>query len=404
MRTNRLSYSLLTMLLVTASAFGQSLDARNLGMGGAGVASSDYTGAALANPALLTRFDEGDTMALTFPSFGILATDNDGLLQAVDDFQASYDSLVEKINNLTVTLADRAELIAALANIDGKSFTARSELGFRFSVPSKGLAWSLSLSSNLDGLVLPRIDPADIARILTSMNPADLNNLVSEISVVGASVTDLGLSVAHAFDFSGVSLGVGITPKYQRIDTYNYSVQIQNVELSDFNDPAYRSDESGLNVDIGLSLTLGGSLTFGLVGKNLVGRTVDTVVTNGRQYTYELNPLMTAGIAWQPIDLLTITGDLDLNAKERFQGIDDDVRYAAIGAEVDLWEWLMLRAGYRVDLEEVDYDLFSLGVGIGFFDTVRLDVAGLVSTNEQSAIGGEEYGIYGGAIQLTIKF
>lgn len=404
MRRQPLVATVLTLALISASVSGQSLDARNLGMGGAGVASSDYTAAAISNPALLTRFDDGDDLALTFPSFGILATDNDDLLQAIDDFQASYDNLVDKINNMTVTLADRAELVAALANIDGKSFTARSAIGFRFSVPSKDLAWSLSLSSNLDGLVVPQIDPLDIARILAATSPNDLDNLVSDISVVAASVTDLGLSLAHAWEFSHVSLGVGVTPKYQRIDTYNYSVQIQNVDLNDFKDSRYRNDEDGFNVDVGVSLTLEKSLTLGLVGKNLVGRTVDTVVTNGRSYTYELNPLYTAGVAWQPIGLLTLTADLDLNTKERYQGIDDDVRYLALGAEVDLWEWLMLRAGYRMDLEEVDYDLFSAGVGIGLFDTVRIDVSGLVSTNQKSVLGGEDYGIYGGAFQLTFKF
>ncbi len=382
----------------------QSLDARNLGMGGTGVASSDYTAAAIANPALLTRFDEDDDLALTIPAFGVLIADNDDLLGAIDDFQASYDSLQQKLSNSTATPADLLGLSAQLVNLNGRAMGARSDIGFRLSHPSKGIAWAVFLSGNLDGFVVPNIDISDIGRVLTSTNPADLDNLLSQVSVVGSSVTDVGISLAHAFDLGGLQLGVGVSPKMQRIDTYNYSIQIQNFDISDFRDARYRTAETAFNIDAGLSLSLGDSLTLGFVGKNLIGRTVDTVVTNGNQFTYELNPSYAVGLSWEPLPILTLTGDLDLNSKERFVSRDDDVRFAAIGAEIDLWEWLMIRAGYRADLEDIGEDLYTLGVGIGIFDTVRFDVAGLFDPNTKTSISGQAYNVYGVAFQLTIKF
>lgn len=395
---------LFALILLPALAQGQSLDARNLGMGGTGVASSDYTGAALANPALLTRFDEDDDLALTIPAFGLLVADNDDLLGAVDDFQTSFDSLQQKLANSTATPGDLLALSAQLVNLNGRAMSARTDIGFRLSHPSKGLAWAVFLSGNLDGFVVPNIDISDIARILTATNPGDLDGLLSQIAVVGASVTDLGVSFAHAFDLGGVSLGVGVSPKMQRIDTYNYSIQVQNFDLSDFRDARYRTEETAFNVDAGLSLTLGDSFTLGLVGKDLISRKVDTVVTAGNQFTYELNPRYAVGLSWEPIPILTLTGDLDLNAKERFVSRDDDVRFAAVGAEIDLWEWLMVRAGYRTDLEDVGADLYTLGVGIGLFDTVRFDVSGLFDPNKKTTINGQDYNIYGLAFQLTIKF
>ena len=55
----------LALLTSTTSASGFS--ARNLAMGGAGVASSHYDAASRANPALLTDFREGDRFAVSLP-------------------------------------------------------------------------------------------------------------------------------------------------------------------------------------------------------------------------------------------------------------------------------------------------------------------------------------------------
>ena len=67
-------------------------------MGGTGVASSDPWTAAFANPAL-TRFrDERTGLSVALPFMTATARDDDELLDAVDDFQETLDTLQAQID------------------------------------------------------------------------------------------------------------------------------------------------------------------------------------------------------------------------------------------------------------------------------------------------------------------
>lgn len=75
-------------------AAGNYFDARNDAMGGTGVASSTYGSAVLANPALMTKAQPEDKVSIILPAAGAQISDNDKLIDKVDDLTNSVDVIV----------------------------------------------------------------------------------------------------------------------------------------------------------------------------------------------------------------------------------------------------------------------------------------------------------------------
>ncbi|MGS9184208.1 conjugal transfer protein TraF, partial [Salmonella enterica subsp. enterica serovar Infantis] len=61
--------------------------------------------------------------------------------------------------------------------------------------------------------------------------------------------------------------------------------------------------------------------------------------------TYQIRPLVTAGIAWHN-DLRTVSADGDLTETKGFKS-EDNSQYGGVGAEVRPLSWRAVRAGYR---------------------------------------------------------
>lgn len=149
-------------------------------------------------------------------------------------------------------------------------------------------------------------------------------------------------------------------------------------------------------------MTVGDSLTFGLMLRNLIAQEYQTVTTLGASATYEINPEIGIGAAWT-VGMLTLAVDADLTARERFAddqgilqqiGVADDVQFWRIGAELNLLDWLQLRGGYASDLENYVDDTISAGLGISPFGVFRIDVAGSYIDEDS----------YGGAVQMSLTF
>jgi hypothetical protein len=84
---------------------------------------------------------------------------------------------------------------------------------------------------------------------------------------------------------------------------------------------------------------------------------------------------------------------MELNSAAGFD-ILKDTRFARAGFELSAGRHAHLRAGYRTDLEDNVSDLYTVGLGISPFDTVSLDLAGMVGEGDT----------YGAALQLGLKF
>ena len=379
-----------TALVLVTSAKAQYFSGRNSAMGGTGVASSHYTAAGLANPALLTRYGENDSFGLILPTVGVLAVDEDELVDALDQFQADFNTLRANVVSMTATPAELTDLSNQLLAMDGK--TAQLQIGgaFSFAVPSLNLA--IVANSYVDGSIFPLIDPNDIAQITGATMASDLDTLQSEMVGLGVAITEIGVAYAMELPLPGMDLSVGVTPKMQRVDTFNYSLSVQSFDSADIDDPQFRNSQTTFNIDFGAALDPLPGLTVGLMARNLVPNDTTTVVTGGRSFAYNIDPTLTVGAAWDS-DWFTIAADVDVTEYERFKR-GDGTQMLRAGAELNLFDWVQLRGGYQQDLQSTIEDVYTAGFGLSPFDVLHIDIAGM--TDGDNA--------YGAVVQLAFTF
>ena len=407
-------------------------EARSDAMGGTGVASGNYGSGAFINPALLAKAKPDDDITVILPSVGAQITDKDNLQDQIDDISDKVDYYDDVINSLTA-----AEIIAnplgsvnqfqsaakdladELDDLKGKTARATAGAGIAVSIPNNVLAVAFVAKGNAHARVSSSIDQQGIDYLRSIQNSklvagsvaldAALNgsdeitkNLNSTASGRAAIVSDYGVAVARQFDIGDVPVSVGITPKLQKTWLYNYTTSIYTYDSSDWNSSRYRTDDTGFNVDAGVAADFGENWTVGLSGQNLMSRDIDTKdirIRNGRtgdvvsyKDTYQIRPLVTAGVAWHN-DLVTLTADGDLTETKGFKS-EDNSQYVGVGAEVTPLSWLAVRAGYRADVKDNDSNVFTGGVGFAPFNAVHVDLMGLYGEDKT----------WGAGAQLSVTF
>ena len=95
--------------------------------------------------------------------------------------------------------------------------------------------------------------------------------------------------MAHEFETAGHAWSFGITPKYQRVDLFNYNVSVSNFDKNDIDSSEYRNTKTGFNADVGLSTNLNDNWTLGLAVQNIIPRSIDTKEVNGERERSGLN-------------------------------------------------------------------------------------------------------------------
>ncbi|EDT4078841.1 conjugal transfer protein TraF [Salmonella enterica subsp. enterica serovar Cerro] len=415
-----------------ASAANTWTEARNDAMGGTGVASANYGSGVLLNPALLAKAKPEDNITVVLPAVGVQITDKDNLQDEIDDISDKVDYYDEVVDNLTlgqILLNPRGvlsqfqgaarDLADELEYLNGKTARANAGAGLAVSIPGQTLSVAFIAKGYAHGRVSSSIDQNDIQYLrdiqhdervaLREAGRAALlgsdeitKHLNSTASGRVAIVSDYGIALAKQFVVGEVPVSIGVTPKLQKTWLYNYTTSIYNYDSSDWNSSRYRNDDMGFNIDAGLAADIGENWTLGLSGQNLVSRDIDTkdiYITNGMtgkttnyKDTYQIRPLVTAGIAWHN-DLLTVSADGDLTETKGFKS-EDNSQYVGVGAEVRPLSWLAVRAGYRADVKNNDSNVVTGGLGFAPFNRVHLDLMGLYGEDET----------WGAGAQLTMTF
>ena len=390
----------------TASAANSWTEARNDAMGGTGVASANYGSGVLINPALLAKSQPDDDITVIFPAIGGQISDKDNLRDKIDDVTDDvnqYRRSLDNINPLDLFVPGSAgyrqvstaagDLADQLESLKGKTASAKAGGGLAVSIPNDVLAVAFVAKANARARVSSSIDQGDIdtlrgvEAVPSSILAVDPDNLKSKGFGRAAIVSDYGVAVARQFDLGGIPVSVGVTPKLQKTWLYNYTVSIYDFNSDDINSSRYRNDDTGFNVDAGLAADLGEHWTVGLSGQNLFSRDIDTKEVAGVRDTYQIRPLVTAGVAWQN-DLLTLSADGDLTETKGFKS-EENSQYVGVGTEVRPLDWLAVRAGYRVDVKDNDSNVFTGGVGFAPFNRVHLDLMGLYGEDETWGAGAQ---------------
>ena len=419
MKKIKRSITALAVFLVATSgarAANTWTEARGDAMGGTGVASAHYGSGVLLNPALLAKAQPDDDITVIFPTVGAQISDKDNLQDEIDNISDRIDYYKDVINDFgpedLLNLGDSVqqfqnaagELADQLESLKGKIATARAGAGLAVSIPNpilsvafvaKGYAHA-RVSSWIDqdditylrGIQSSEAVAIDVARDAIQNGTDEItDNLRSTGFGRVAIVSDYGIAFARQFDIGGVPVSFGVTPKLQKTWLYNYSVPIYAYDSSDWNSSRYRTDNTGFNLDVGLAADVGENWTLGLSGQNLVSRDIDTKVVNGYRDTYEITPLVTAGVAWHT-GIVTLAADGDLTETKGFKS-EKNSQYAGVGAEVRPLPWLAVRAGYRADMKGNDNDVFTAGLGFAPFNRVHIDLTGIVGEKETWGAGAQ---------------
>ncbi len=375
------------LVLLTSSAFSQFVGPRNSAMGGIGVATSDFLNAGFVNPALLTQYDRAsdDDWGLLLPAIDIYAADEDELIDATENFADTFDLIDEQIdlgNNPTQPELDA--LAASLDDLDNKTAVLDFGAGFSIGIPSKSFGAAVLVRGNVGLEARPIIDPADVAAIQGALGAPDLPTLSSEFTVLAAGMTEIGLALAREFEFGGRAVSIGLTPKMQTLEVFNYAVAMDDADdiEDDFDADIYSDDDMFFNVDLGATMDLTESVRVGAVVRNLMENSVMTPLINGREYTYTVEPEATVGVAWHSGPIV-LGVDYDVTSRSTFDEREGS-RFARAGVEFGA-KWAQLRVGVSTDLEDVHEDLLTGGIGLAPFGVLHVDLGGAVGDNAYAA-------------------
>jgi len=381
-------------------------EARNDAMGGTGVASANYGSGVLINPALLAKAKPDDDITVILPTIGAQISDKDNLRNKIDDVSDDVNSYIDTLNTINIrdlfipgspgyrqVSSAAGNLADQLSSLKGKTAQAKAGAGMAISIPNDVLAVAFVAKANARARISSDIKQSDIDMLrgiqatpskILAASPEDLK---SKGYGRAAIVSDYGIAIARQFDFGGVPVSFGVTPKLQKTWLYNYTASIYNFSSDDINSSRYRNDDTGFNVDAGMSADFGENWTVGLSGQNLFSRDIDTKEVAGVRDTYQIRPLVTAGVAWHT-DMLTLSADGDLTETKGFKS-EESSQYVGVGAEVRPLDWLAVRAGYRADVKNNDSNVFTGGVGFAPFNRVHLDLMGLYGEDQTWGAGAQ---------------
>lgn len=384
-------------LLTANTAIAASFSARNAAMGGAGVASSSYDAAAGSNAALLTRFDENDDVSIVLPAIGAEVSDEFDVIDTLNDISDDYDTLEQQIdaNDVAGAEATRDNILDGLEKIDQQPVRTDAAALVGFAMPDKSLAVAVEVRVRLDLFVFADYAATDAAVINAAIIAGDsdvLDSIDSSALAFGAAISEVAVSFAHEFTLGEMPLAVGLTPKYQKVETILYNQTVNNFDEDDFDADEYTEDDSNLNLDIGFALSVTDSLTVGIQLRDLIEESYDTVQVAGYTGEYTIKPMVTAGVAWNS-SWVTLAFDVDLTEEQPFDEIDGS-QFARAGAELNLRDWFQLRAGVRHDLSDTRADLLTAGIGVSPFDTLHLDLT--------AAAGDKD--TFGAAFDIRLTF
>ncbi|MEC7939742.1 MAG: conjugal transfer protein TraF [Pseudomonadota bacterium] len=361
-KTTKLLAASIAFASLPISAANYAIEARGDAMGGVGVVSANFLTAPFYNPALVAIYRRNDDMGMITPSFG-------GKYNDPNDMKSNIDSVIDASNT--------SDLDAALTKLDGNQ--ANVELGgvVAFALPNQFVAANLFAKAYTESFATPDV--------YTTGSDTDKVEL-STVEAVSIGVAEVGLSLAKYQTFMGQHISFGITPKIQRIYTYNYIASVNDYDLSDVRENS--NGETAFNMDAG-ALWFFGPFRVGVAATNLFSRDIETKDTTrtltsstsgathkvGGKYAYQLEPVYTVG-AGIVSDYFSLSVDYDLNEAEKFTSFEDNEQMIRVGTEVDLLRQMQLRAGYYKNLAYSDSEgTITAGIGLSPLNLFQLDLS-----------------------------
>jgi hypothetical protein len=376
-------------------------------MGGTGVAIAHPAAAGASNPAMMAskHHDWSDDFGLILLSVNARFADEEETVDQIDGIQ----DLIDEFEDTQAFDQPAAQQIAGdlrerLNAFDRDTVRVDAGLGIALAVPTDSYSVGLFTNGNLQATIRGEFDEDDeqlLSDIENGTTPAATANLDTQLEsrgrVLASAVTEVGISVATSIDLAdGNRLQIGVSPKYVQLRTFQYTETVAGFEDDNFDNDENETDKSGLNLDVGAAYAFGeqNEWNAGVVVKNLIPMELDSNPSpdprkNEQEYTLELKPMLTAGIAHTG-NFHVVTAELDLTKKKGF-GYADDTQWLAVGVELDAWRYAQIRFGARQNLASNDDNngiaeetQYTAGIGLSLFGA-RLDLGALVSDADMGA-------------------
>ena len=399
------------LCLASASALASPqafMSSRSFAMGGTGVAIAHPAAAGASNPSMMAskHHDWSDDFGLILPSVNARFADEEETVDQIDGIQDLIDEFEEAQQSFNQQGAQdtAGELRRRLNAFDRDTVRVDAGLGIALAVPTDSYSVGFFTNGNLQATVRGEFDKDDeetLRKIENGTTPIAGVNLDQELEsrgkVLASAVTEVGIAVATFIDLAdGSRLQVGVSPKYVQLRTFQYTETVAGFEDDNFDNDENETDKSGLNLDVGAAYAFGeqNEWNAGVVVKNLIPMELDSNPSpdprkNEQEYTLELKPMLTAGIAHTG-NFHVVTAELDLTKKKGF-GYADDTQWLAVGVELDAWRYAQIRFGARQNLASNDDNngiaeetQFTAGIGLSLFGA-RLDLGALVSDADMGA-------------------
>ncbi|MGB5279277.1 MAG: conjugal transfer protein TraF [Gammaproteobacteria bacterium] len=376
-----LSALLVAVFSSSAEATSISVEARSLGMGNARVATADIATAPFANPGMLAFQRSREDFALVV-GFGAFLMDQGGVVDKINDYQTAYDNFQsDPVGNIS----EGSRAIAIAQSLEGDVLAPNASV--LLSTGFSGKKWAFAFSARADAIAAGTV--TNISQTVAELSDPAKNILELE----GVLTSELGVSLARNFQLFGQKIGIGVKPKYFKVDNIYLSESISTIDtgLGDLIDDSKNDLGDYASVDIGFVMGLSKHTQIGLLLTNLVSHKINYINLAGTPTSLSFDTQARLGIAYRS-DFLTLGADLDLIendallTSENFQALKS--QFVSVGGEFNIYDFMQLRLGAQKNIadgisEAAQENLYT--AGIGFWFGFNVDVA-IVSQSD--SLGG----------------
>jgi hypothetical protein len=262
-----------------------------------------------------------------------------------------------------------------------------------------GLGWTSTQSDNFINAMDYGLTQAEAQG---ETIPADIVQQIEAIAGLADVAADAGGSISDnesALVFKGIALAefpvtyghpvtedlaVGASVKYMTARVYNTAIPLFNTDFNAALNDALDDykDSSNIGLDVAALYRFGDKLRVGVVGRNLNSPSFDMdPLYSGDDDSIEEGFQARAGLAYKPLDFVTLAMDLDLTENDTTVSGDYKSRDIAAGVEASVFKIVQLRAGVYTNLSESDVGpVFTAGLGLNLW-VVNLDIGAAMSSD-----------------------
>lgn len=380
--------------LLCGNAVAESFDARDMARGGAGLTLGEFH-QSLSNPALVNQHRPEQNFSLGI-NVGVIAADEDGMLEDIEDIQDDLDDL-EECQSFGSNCPDSNDVADNMAAMDGKQLRVDAGGGLLIGIPNNTLPLALvgqtrariGAGFRYDNNDRNELNKADDGNPGTSFNQ---DNLQSEITASGIEIREFGIMGGRVMDLGNITdVQAGATLKYQQITLVDNTQTIGNYETDEVLDEDQSMKEhSALNLDLGMRKTLGEAQQYSVAAtvENLLPKSFSG--PDGDDY--DMAPVLAVAGGYHA-GFLKAEAGMDLSPRKGF-ALLEDTQFAHLGAELSAGRHAQLRFGYRVDMKSNVPNLTTVGIGLSPFDVMNLDITAMTGQGDT----------YGAAVNLGMRF